>query len=255
MSSNIRKLTAAAMLGAAAVAVSGCAATLPTKVTRYQALPAAQGQTFYVVPGSGLAQSGGLEFQRYAGLVAQQMAARGYRPAANPQAADFIVQLGYSVDDGREVVTEDPFYRSRLNDPFYRGYGGFGSRYGGFGYGGFGYDPYWGVYRGRPYFSRFGYYGYRSPYYYGWDDPFWYSPFGYEEIDTYTTYTSYLDLDIKRAADGAPLFEGSAQARSRTDDLRVLVPNLVEAMFTGFPGNSGETVKITVAPPQRDRRY
>jgi hypothetical protein len=28
----------------------------------------------------------------------------------------------------------------------------------------------------------------------------------------------------------------------------VLVPNLIEAMFTGFPGNSGETVKITVAP-------
>jgi hypothetical protein len=30
------------------------------------------------------------------------------------------------------------------------------------------------------------------------------------------------------------------------------VPNLIEAMFTGFPGNSGETVKITV-PPQGKR--
>jgi hypothetical protein len=29
------------------------------------------------------------------------------------------------------------------------------------------------------------------------------------------------------------------------------VPNLIEAMFTGFPGNSGETVKITVAPPPK----
>jgi len=29
------------------------------------------------------------------------------------------------------------------------------------------------------------------------------------------------------------------------------VPNLVQAMFTGFPGNSGETVRITVPPPQR----
>jgi hypothetical protein len=26
------------------------------------------------------------------------------------------------------------------------------------------------------------------------------------------------------------------------------VPNLVTAMFTGFPGNSGETVRISVAP-------
>jgi hypothetical protein len=60
-------------------------------------------------------------------------------------------------------------------------------------------------------------------------------------------------MDIRRAADGQSLFEGLAQARSRSDDLPVLVPNLVEAMFTGFPGNSGETVRITVAP-DRDRR-
>ena len=164
MFSNIRKLTAAAMLGAAAVAVGGCAATLPTKVTRYQALPAAQGQTFYVVPGTGLAQSGGLEFQRYAGLVAQQMAARGYRPAASPQAADFIVQLGYAVDEGREVVTEDPFYRSRLNDPFYRGYGGYGSRYGGFSYGGVRFYSLCGAEPGRPRYKAFCRYRFRFPF-------------------------------------------------------------------------------------------
>ncbi len=60
-------------------------------------------------------------------------------------------------------------------------------------------------------------------------------------------------MDIRRTGDGQKLFEGTARARSRTDDLQVLVPNLVEAMFTGFPGNSGETVKITVAP-ERGRR-
>jgi hypothetical protein len=42
------------------------------------------------------------------------------------------------------------------------------------------------------------------------------------------------------------LFQGKAQARSQTDETGVLVPNLIEAMFTGFPGRSGETVKITV---------
>jgi hypothetical protein len=99
-------------------------------------------------------------------------------------------------------------------------------------------------------YSRFGYFGgYRSPFYYGWDDPFW----GGGGVDSYTVFTSYLDLDIKRAADGQSLFEGTAKARSRTDDLRVLVPNLVEAMFTGFPGNSGEVVRITVPPPRRTR--
>ena len=38
---------------------------------------------------------------------------------------------------------------------------------------------------------------------------------------------------------------------SRSNKLQYLVPNLVEAMFTGFPGNSGETVRITIAPEDR----
>ena len=47
------------------------------------------------------------------------------------------------------------------------------------------------------------------------------------------------------------LFEGHAEAQSRDNNLQTLVPNLVEAMFTGFPGNSGERVRITVAPPEK----
>jgi hypothetical protein len=58
-------------------------------------------------------------------------------------------------------------------------------------------------------------------------------------------------LQINRAADGTRLFEGRAEAQSRDNDLQALVPNLVEAMFTGFPGNSGERVRITVAPPEK----
>ena len=44
--------------------------------------------------------------------------------------------------------------------------------------------------------------------------------------------------------------KGSAEAMSRSNDLTKLVPNLIEAMFTGFPGNSGEKVRITLAPEQ-----
>ena len=221
MFSNIRKLTAAAMVGAAAMAVGGCAYNLPTKVTRYQAMPAAQGQTFFVVPGLGAAQRNGLEFQRFAGLVTQQLSTRGYRPAFSAQTADMIVQLGYGVDQGRQVVVSDPFYGSRF-------YGG----------------SYWGA----PYYSRFGYYGHRSPYYYGWSDPFWYGGGG---IDTYTEYHSQVDLDIRDRRTNQSLFEGKAQARSQIDELGTLVPNLVEAMFTDFPGYSGQTVKITIPAKKR----
>jgi hypothetical protein len=220
-----KKLGTAIALGAAAVLISGCAMGLPTKVTRYSAMPIPAGQSFYVVQSNG--QPGGLEFGSFAALVAQQLEARGYVPAGTPQAADMLVKVGYGVDQGRTQIVEDPFY-----DPFY--------------------SPF---YRGPYYYSRYGYWGTRSPFYWGWDDPFWYrGAYGYgfnDRIRSYTVYTSFLDMSIVRNADNAALFEGHAKARSQTDELGTLVPNLVEAMFTGFPGRNGETVRITV--PARKR--
>ncbi len=93
----------------------------------------------------------------------------------------------------------------------------------------------------------FGYGGwpwYRRSYFYGFYDPFFHD----DRVSSYTVYTSQLSLDIERSGTGERVFEGTARARSRTDRLQRLVPNLIEAMFTGFPGNSGETVKITIAP-------
>ncbi|WP_344694989.1 DUF4136 domain-containing protein [Sphingomonas rosea] len=230
----LKKIAAAALIGVASVGLSGCAMGLPAKVTRFQAMPAPQGQSFYVVPGEGLARGGGLEWSRYAALVSQQMQAQGYAVAPSPQAATMIVQLGYNVDKGTERVVVDNF-GPRGYDPFYR------SLYGR-------YDPFFGGYYGRPYYSRFGYYGaYRSPFFFGWDDPFWY---GGPDVRQYTEYKSELDLDIRRRADNQQLFDGRAQARSTTDNTQVLVPNLIQAMFTGFPGRDGETVKITV-PAQK----
>jgi hypothetical protein len=220
---KILKLAAPAAL----LALSACATGFPAQVSRYQAMPAPQGQSF-VIESADPEDRGGLEFSQYAELVRRHLLAQGYSEAPSRSAATLVVAVDYGVDEGKQqVVTRS----------------GFSS----FGWGA------WGPY--RPRFSRYGYYGRRSPFYYGWNDPLWYSPFGagYDDINVYTVYTSFLDLDIRRAGDGQSVFEGTAKARSRTDDLRTLVPNLVEAMFTGFPGNSGEQVRITVPPPPRDR--
>ena len=233
---RIQKLSAAIALGVAALGLSACATALDTRVTRYQAMPAPQGQTFFVVPGNGMARNGGLEFQRYAGIVAQQLIARGYSPATTPQSANMVVQLGYGIDQGQVHYQADPF------GPY--GYGPYG-RYGALGYRGFGYGPY----AGRFYYPRYG--GYGSPFYYGWDDPFMFGGYGGYGgygggIDSYVEYRSELDLHIRQRGTNAPLFDGRAQARSSTNRLDVVVPSLVEAMFTGFPGRSGETVRITI---------
>lgn len=215
----------------ALLALSGCATGLPTQVTRFQQLPVPAGQTFAIQPARA-EDRGGLEFARYAELVRQRLAAEGYTPIADASQANLIVDIDYGVDNGRTEVRSFP--------------SAFG---GGFGYGRFGYG---GLY-GRPFYSRFGYGGFRSPFYYGWNDPFLFDGFGgYNDVRSYTVFTSYLDLDIRRR-DGQAVFEGSAKARSRTDDLTRLVPPLVEALFTGFPGRSGETVRITVPSEPRRR--
>jgi hypothetical protein len=222
MSLSKKLLTLAAP--AALLALGGCATGFPAQVSRYQAMPAPAGQSFVIQPADP-ADRGGLEFSRYADLVRRHLTSLGYSEASSPEAATLVVSVDYGVDDGKQQVVD------------------WGPSYGtGFGVG-FGRGARW---------SRFGFGGrYRSPFYWGWDDPFF---FGSRDIDVYTVYTSFLDLDIKRTGDGHSVFEGTAKARSRTDDLRVLVPNLVEAMFTGFPGNNGEQVRITVAPERQQPR-
>ena len=229
---RISKLVAVALLSVAALGLNACATGFPTQVSRFQAMPAPQGQSFFVVAANP-ANNGGLEFSQYATQVAQAMQAQGYVPAASPQTATMLVRVDYGVDQGQQEIDVDPFANG-----YYRG-----------GFGGF-YDPFYrrGFY-GRPYYSRYGGYRGRVPFYYGWDDPFWGSSF--DDTRVYTVYKSFLDVDIRRAGDNASLFEGHAKARSQTDNLQALVPNLIEAMFTGFPGRSGEQVRITVPPPAK----
>jgi hypothetical protein len=222
--------TLAKLIAPVAMLSLGACAAVPFRadVSRFQALPAPQGQTF-TVKAADAANDGGLEFAQYAGLVSAEMQRVGYVPAAPGAAADLTVTLGYGVDEGKErtVVERDPFY-----DPWW-GYG----RYGGF--------------YGRPVAVRTRH-GYR--YIHGWNDPFLYGGLGFNggyDVRSFMVYTSGIDMKIARTATGERLFEGKAEAKSRSDKLPYLVPNLVEAMFTGFPGNSGETVRISVAPEKK----
>ncbi|APE29266.1 putative lipoprotein transmembrane [Aurantiacibacter gangjinensis] len=235
---SLKRSAKFATLPLLAMGLAACATPFRADVSRFEAqLPAPQGQSFYVVADDP-ALAGGLEFSLYADHVEDEMEDLGYVQAASPEDATLLVRFDYGVDDGRERIRTTG--------------AGFGA-----------YDPFWGswgtfrrpvAFRDRRGRTRIAYVPTRR-WGYGWHDPFFHRG---ADVRSYTVYTSGIDLKIDDAASGERLFEGSAQAASRSDRLQYLVPNLVEAMFTDFPGNSGETVRISIAeedqPVRRDER-
>jgi len=199
----------------ALAALAACTSNFNADVSRFESqLPAPAGQTFTVLAADP-AMQGGLEFGMYAQKVADHLAALGYRPVNDQAAADLLVRFDFGVDTGRERVRS-----TGLSDPFWGPW--------------YGYRPYYRGYYSPAY----------SPWAWGWNSG-WY---GGNDVHSYTIYTSGIEMKIDRRADGQRLFEGRAQAISTSNHLQWLVPNLVDAMFTNFPGNSGETVRISIAP-------
>lgn len=213
----IRTLTRLALPAAMALGLAACAPSpFKADVSRFAVpLPAPAGQTFAVVA-EDPKLVGGLEFGTYADAVAAELTQLGYVRAASPESADMLVRFDYRVDGGRERVRTDPGV----------GFGPWG-RWGGWG-GGWGGGG-WGL---------------------GFNDPF----LGGPDVRSYTIYTSGVEVKIDRRADGQRLFEGRAEAVSRSNRLPRLVPNLVDALFTDFPGNSGETVRITIRDDEKTVR-
>jgi hypothetical protein len=221
---NQLKVLKLAVVSLALAALAACTNTFNADVTHFNSqVPPPAGQTFVVLP-ENPAMAGGIEFRQYASRVADHMAALGYRPVNDPAQADLLVHFDYGVDRGRERVTSSP---------------------------GLGYDPFWSPWSSTPVIyhtrhgARVGYIG--RPWGFGWYDPF----FGGTDVESYTVYTSGIDLKIERASDHYRYYEGKAQAVSMSNRLQYLVPNLVEAIFTDFPGNSGQTERISIAPEGR----
>lgn len=209
---SIKSLTRLALPVALALGAAACTTPFKADVSRFAVpLPAPAGQSFAVVP-EDPKLAGGLEFATYANAVAAEMQELGYVRAASPESADLLVRFDYRVDGGRERVRTD-FNGAGFAGGAWGPWGPWGGWGGGFGG--------WGL---------------------GFNDPFFDGP----NVRSYTIYTSGIDLKIDRAADGQRLFEGKAEAVSRSNRLPRLVPNLVDAIFTGFPGNSGETLRITI---------
>ena len=199
-------LIGAALLGG----LGGCATTPPvvrTQVTTFNQWSQLPADKSYVF-GRTLELQNSLELKTYEDIVRDELTLKGFKEAANPAQAKLTVTLRPSTAS-REV---------RLRDPWPA-------------------DPFWG-----PYGWRGGWYGGR---------PFgWYGSYGsYSQFEDYsaTVYRRKLELDIdSRGAESKRLYEGTVQSDGNTDTLLPVMPYLIRALFTDFPGNNGVTRRIDV---------
>lgn len=218
------KVSSRILLPLTAVAlVAGCAPTFEARVSRFSQLAPQSARSFVIEPRDA-ANIGGLEFATYANLVRQQLIANGYAEAPSAGDAALTVMLDYTISAPREKVQTRP-----------------GSIWAG------GIGPGW-----NPYWGRFGGWGGGA---WGWGGygafgGGWGGPWGQPEVYSVTQYNSALALKIIRNADKTSVFEGRAETVSSSNNLTQLVPNLVKAIFTNFPGNSGETVRVKFDPTQ-----
>lgn len=198
---------------AAALALAGCTTASPVEVTRFHlAGPIAPGSVA-VESGTPAGAAGlgpdSIETQSYNGIVAQQLTRLGFTPAPSIAQADLVATV--MVDRGTRQDL------SARQSGFSFGIGGFGGG-GGFRHGGT---------------AVGGGIGATVPV--GGNQP------------RYIIGTRLM-VQLKRRSEGTVMWEGRAQTEARGSDPAsqpdAAVAKLANALFTGFPGESGRTITV-----------
>ena len=204
---------------AAVVMLSGCATTIRSDVTAFNAWPAdIQDKSYAFEAPQGADDT--LEYRSYQVLVGNELGKLGFHQTSDGQQPKLLIGMKFSTIDHPVRVLE-------ADDPFIGPYWGRG--YGRYGWGGWGY-------------SRWGY----RPYFY---DPFrYYGPLMVEERVKHE-YQRQLRVTIN-GSDGRKLYDVTVQNTSGVQATPHVMPALVQSAFTGFPGVSGvpRRVDLTIDP-------
>lgn len=225
---RLLRLLPLALLAALAVLTSGCASYLTAQVTSFHEADGNRlaGRSFVITPTQEQAES--LEFRSYADLVRDALAREGL-VAATPADAELAVAMRYTIDSGKPVTYGYPAY----------GYASYG--------------PVWGW---TPYYGPGGYVHYMWAATY----PLSYGVVGTNYAQT-VLYRRELRVEIteRRARSGAKdgagrrLFEGTAISEGESASIAPVMPAMVRALFSDFPGPNGVSRRVQVrlddAPP------
>lgn len=196
------------VIALAAVSLGGCATTTtsgPVEVTRFHLGAPLERGTLTVEPLAG-GGAASLEFKTYAAAVETELIQAGYTTSAPSATAQYLAVVGFT----RTSQDVGP-RRSPISIGLGGGVGGGGYRGGGVGVGG-------GI------------------------------SFPIGKARAREMILSELSVQIRRRSDGTVIWEGRAQtgADSRAADAQASAAagKLANALFRGFPGESGRTITV-----------
>jgi hypothetical protein len=205
---------------AAVMLLSGCATTIHSNVTSFNAWPADMQDKSYAFEAPQGANDT-LEYRSYQVLVGNELSKLGFHQVADGQQPKLLVGMKFHTIDHPVRVLE-------ADDPFMGPYWGPG--YGRYGWG----------------YSRWGYsrFGYR-PFFY---DPYRFGPTLVQERIKHQ-YQRELRVTINSTT-GGKLYDVTVQNTSSVQATPHVMPALVQSAFTGFPGQSGvpRTIDIKIEP-------
>jgi hypothetical protein len=86
-----------------------------------------------------------------------------------------------------------------------------------------------------------------GPYYRPWPR----GPYPYPPYDVYTLYSHFVEVEMLdgpawRQGERRAVFQGRAVTESTMREINPVLPYLVRALFTNFPGLNGQTVRVSV---------
>jgi hypothetical protein len=222
MSLTSRKLSAA-FLAAMSVLISGCATfgkSVETNLSIFHEIqtPPAAGTTISVLPWRKELQSS-LEYRAYAARIEEKLKQYGYTVTSPGTKTQLALFVDYGIDDGRIVTSS--YIIPQFGVTGYSGSTTTGtvSTYGSTSY----------INANTTNTPTYGVTGYHS---------------GVSNDTVYRRFVNVDIVDLTAAGEaGRKVYEGKLKSEGTCGNLPVIMPILIESLFTDFPGKSGTAGK------------
>lgn len=193
-------------------AISACS-TVKSHVTRFHTLPAfGSGQTFSIYTPTG---STGIEFSSYSTQISARLMEYGWKPSASG-APDYLVSITYRMGGSHQENSSVPIMGQTGGGTTY--HSGSVSSYGSTGYSS-------GTFSGTSY------------------RPATFGIIGAIPV-SHTMHDRFMTLNITDRS-GKSIFEGRVNSSGTSSDIAAVMPEMIDSLFTGFPGTSGKTKMIS----------